>query len=353
MSDEASADPFSLMQRADALMDLGRSEEAAALLRRALASDPDNPYTYVRLASALLEADAAQDALEASEAAIRQAPDLEAGHRLRAISLLELGRKRLALDAAQEAVRLDPEFPYTLYTLVRAQVANRKRRDAKKTAERARSIAPDDPDSHHMMGLVALEAHRWKEAEEHYRKALSIAPDHAVSINNLGVALRGQGRHKEAVELFTAAAKADPRGPEARENLMSAAKVGLPLFGLWLFIRVLSALHRVADVAAPVIIAMVLLGVGGFLFWRKRHLEQLPEDARRYVSHESRRQRPITMWRWTVFLAGASLLVSVVLGLLYAVIIAEASVLLLAWVVASGVAFVGARTGLDHARSKI
>lgn len=353
MTEEGPADAFSLMQRADALMDLGRDAEAVALLRQALTSDPDNPYAYVRLASALLEAGSAQDALEASEAAVRLAPDLESGHRLRAITLLELGQKRRALEAAQEAVRLEPDFPYALYTLVRAQVANRKRRDAKKTAERGRSIAPDDPDAHHMLGLVALESHKWKEAETHYRKALAIAPDHAVSINNLGVALRAQGRHKEAVDLFTAAAKADPRAPEARENLVSAAKVGLPLFGLWVFIRLLSALYRTTDVAAPVIIVLVVAGVGGFFLWRKRHLEQMPEEARRYVSYESRRRRPITMWRWAMLLAGASLLISVVLAVLYVSIIGAPDLGFIVWVVGSAGAFVGSRIGLDHARSRI
>ena len=61
--------------RAEALLELGRAGEAAALLREAIASDPEDAGLHARLAQALLGDRRPQEALAAAETAARLAPE--------------------------------------------------------------------------------------------------------------------------------------------------------------------------------------------------------------------------------------------------------------------------------------
>ncbi|MGH3388882.1 MAG: tetratricopeptide repeat protein, partial [Actinomadura sp.] len=93
------------LERADALIALGRHEAARESLARVLAREPGNVEALCLLAQALKEAGAPAEMLSVAERANAVAPDEEWPHRLRALALLDLDRAPEGVEAALAAVR--------------------------------------------------------------------------------------------------------------------------------------------------------------------------------------------------------------------------------------------------------
>jgi len=155
-------------QRADALIELGRHDQAADVLREAIA-------------------------------------------------LAGRGKAKRAVGAAEEAVRLAPEAASAHEVLADARLAVGDHRGAREAAERSRELDPSAPGPH-TLGDVALAQDRFGESEEHYRRALELDPSNHDTLNNLGITMLRWGRETQARELFERAAQADPRDPVARAS---------------------------------------------------------------------------------------------------------------------------------------
>jgi tetratricopeptide (TPR) repeat protein len=96
-------------QRVEALIDLGRLDEARRLLVTVLAGDPMAAAALRLLAFCDYQRGDGPAAPEAADRAIAAEPENEWGHRLRAWALLLLGEPDAAMSAALETVRLEPE----------------------------------------------------------------------------------------------------------------------------------------------------------------------------------------------------------------------------------------------------
>ena len=81
-------DPEAAAERAIALLDLKRPEEALVHLGRAVAAAPEIPELHCLVALAKLQLTDAKGALAAAETAVGCDPEEEWGHRLRAIALI-------------------------------------------------------------------------------------------------------------------------------------------------------------------------------------------------------------------------------------------------------------------------
>jgi tetratricopeptide (TPR) repeat protein len=86
-----------LTQRAQMLISLGRSADAARLLHDALAQSPDDAKTMCLLSQAYSELDQYSEAERWAEQAIAAAPEQEWGYRLLAWHLLDQGAPHTAL----------------------------------------------------------------------------------------------------------------------------------------------------------------------------------------------------------------------------------------------------------------
>jgi len=213
-----------LLQRARALLDLGRPAEAVPLAAEAIRLNPDSVQSYCYLGLALMNAGELKQALAALEDAIRHAPNYEWPHRLRSIALQTMGDKQNSLRAAEEAHRLSPDAWQTVHTLADALLGAQQLAKAGEVAERLKTLAPDDADTFDILGRIALAGERLLEAELHLREALKLDPGNASTHNNLGVTLLNQGRVKEAMQFFHSALTADPRVRNAQGNLYLSAK---------------------------------------------------------------------------------------------------------------------------------
>src|ERR1700730_7793807 len=96
------------VERAHALLVMGRAADAVPCLLDAVAQDPGDPRASSLLAVAYLELGLNDEALEAAGRAAAVDPVQEFPHRLRATALLRLSRKPEALAAAPESLRLAP-----------------------------------------------------------------------------------------------------------------------------------------------------------------------------------------------------------------------------------------------------
>src|SRR5262245_56741449 len=135
-----SQDYFSMMSRAQALIDIERWSEAVAILNRGLSANPDNHWILCSLALSHLNMGDRNRAMEYADRAVSLAPEDEWGHRLRSVILLQQKKNGESLLAAREAVRTAPEWPTALYVLVQALIANKQLDEAITVAEELRKI---------------------------------------------------------------------------------------------------------------------------------------------------------------------------------------------------------------------
>lgn len=151
------------------LQRMGRTREAIAALRLAVALAPDHAQAHLNLADLLRESDGADAAAETHyRQAIAATPALAAAHYGLGIALYRQDRLQEARDSFAQAVACREDFVPALYNL--ALVSRRLRR-------------PD-------------------EALAHYRRVLEIDPEHVEARINLSAVLREQGFEAESREQY-------------------------------------------------------------------------------------------------------------------------------------------------------
>jgi tetratricopeptide (TPR) repeat protein len=231
-----SSDPLgrSLLIRAQHLIRLHRSEEAAALLAQVLASDPTDVRAHRLLSQCMIELKRFKDALMEANAAIVLDPNAEWSFRLRSAALLGLGKKRAAVSAAREAVRLAPEHYVCFIQLAVAYRAAHRWPAAQEAAEQALRLSPESPVALNLLGVLALRGRRVSAAEAAFRKALRIDPNNANALNHRGIVARARGRRVEAHDFYGASSRADPRSAVPFRNAarVSNSLICEVLFGI-------------------------------------------------------------------------------------------------------------------------
>ena len=223
-------DPGEQIERALALVEVGRFDSAEEMLRRLLTELPDDPDVLAILGLLLSDLGRHREALEVADRALAGDPDCVAGHMARGHALLGLERNDDALAAAREAVRLAPWEEDTHQLVAVIHMVKGDWAEAKLAAERALEL---DPESKVALGLraaaLAFESgdSGWQEAA---RKTLAAAPHDAVAHTLTGVAhLYGRGE-RDAVEHFREALRLDPSDEGAQAGLATALKAAHPLF---------------------------------------------------------------------------------------------------------------------------
>lgn len=160
----------------------GQAELGAALLRRALAVNPDAAAVHAVLGAAQEGLGDLIEALASYDKAARLQPGHVEAHYNRAGVLRRLGRRDEALAGYETAVRLAPGFAEANYNL----------------------------------GLVLGEMGRHAEAIEVYGRAIAVKPDLAEAWFNRGLSLNALGRHDEALANFEGALARRPGLIDAR-----------------------------------------------------------------------------------------------------------------------------------------
>jgi tetratricopeptide (TPR) repeat protein len=279
----------SALQRASALCDLRRWDDAASALRTILATDPHNARGLCLLAQAQIGQAAHDQALRSSMAAIAENPEGEWPHRLASLALSGLGRHQEAAEMARNGVRLAPHSAPCHITL--AQVLAKRGSDlveARAAADRAVSLAPLDAGSHMAVGMVAAKDARIEEATTSYQRALALEPDNWVALNELA-RLMPQGSRFDSGGLaraagrYASAVRANPRAAVSRSNIDVVLHNFLAQTTRWIFlIATIATWVRIQTDTGLVRLAPALLLVLPALF-AARFAVVLAPSTRRYL----------------------------------------------------------------------
>ena len=219
--------PYALhVQRAEALSDLGRPEEALDEARKALALDAAEAEAWLGMARALLALDRLDEALEAAEAGLQRDAASPWGHLLRSAILSSQGAHQEAFEAAQRAMQLVPGHPAVHRRRAWCFLALDRPADALRDARRATRRAPDDPDNHVIVARIGLLYGERGAALEAAEEAARLAPDEAPVLATLGDALAATEQAGPAIDAFVRAVRADPRLPYAKARLVERVELG-------------------------------------------------------------------------------------------------------------------------------
>jgi tetratricopeptide (TPR) repeat protein len=277
------------LERARALIELHRFDEAASLLQKLVGREPDEASAWSLLAQAQLGAGRPHDALEAASRAAALTPDDDWPHRLRSVALQTLGADESAVAAAREAVRVAPYLWQCHVRLCEAIVLGRGDLDeAQAAAERSLELAPHESDPYYELGLVAAKRGKHDEAERYFRQALAIDPDDAAAHNALARLRFAKSRFNPgglagAAAGFRDAVQSNPRAGTSARNLELVLRVFLARLSYLIFIVVWLASRftggTVADRVGPLLLFLVPAG------FAVRFLMELAPDLRRQVRY--------------------------------------------------------------------
>jgi tetratricopeptide (TPR) repeat protein len=293
------------LERVEALLELGRPDEAIPRVAALVAAAPDDSRRLALLAEALLDAGRPQESLTAAQRAVAADPGSSRAHSLACAALLDLERYGEAASAAREGLRLAPHeqahllnLAYALAGTAEAAAAlgpRRRRlvREARAAAKEAVRLDPDSADAHATLGYVASVGGPRRAAVASYRRALQIDPHHALASSNLGAIRLNTYRLHQAGLQLSAALVSDPSLEVAHQNLAVLLRRGLVVVTA---VSVVAVFPLVAglEVEAQTGSRTWRTGVGaaflGLLVLAWTALRRLPLSVRRYFSVVLRRR---------------------------------------------------------------
>ena len=168
------------------LGELGRMEEAVAVLSTAVRLDPNNPDPYVNLGAALASVGRLGEAIAALSRAVALKPDNVDARNNLGLALTLAGRHEEAIPVLAEAVRLAPDYERAWYNLGHASLLAGRNREAIGALKRALEIFPDYDNA-----LVQLaEA---LNRERRYQESLALLFPHLPALANWPDARRAFG----------------------------------------------------------------------------------------------------------------------------------------------------------------
>lgn len=259
-------------RKVEALLAMGRPEEAAALVQSLPQREVPDPE-FLRLRGRALRATGRVFDAEASfrEALAVRANDAGLMADL-ASTLYGQKRAREALAFAREAVRLRPDAAAWQMLLGVIAEALELDEQARTALTAARGLAPADPETHTVFGFHALRTWDFEAAEEAFREAIAVDPRRAEPLRGLAhVALR-RGDWVEARRRWKESLAVDPRQRDLTLN--PVLNFG---FRFYVPLRRLARIHRVwsyafvgtglgllvaaSDRAAAILVAVLLFAV--------------------------------------------------------------------------------------------
>lgn len=193
----------------------GRFELALADLEHALACAPNDPQNHLNLGNVLYRSGAHAKALEAYRQALALKSDQPSVLSNMGAALMELKRFDEAEQALGAALELNPSFAQALNNRANVFTASHRPQQALADIEHALRLSPDFADAWMNLGNVLQDLKRFPEAIEAYDRSLALRPDYASCINNKGNALREMNQFGDALALYEQAIALRPDYAEA------------------------------------------------------------------------------------------------------------------------------------------
>ncbi len=229
-----------LNNRGNALLNLGRPEDALRCYDQAAAVSPPGAEIFINRGIALRALKRVREAFDCFVKALTLAPHSAVSYNCVASALLELNRPFEALTLYNQAIALDPHYVEALTNRASALAALKHPEEALASCDAALALAPDHVDALINRGANLTSLGRESEALLSYDAAIVSAPTAALAHENKGVALLQCGRLEEAATALETAVALEPSCARAYHHLSLAR----PLKPGERFVKALEALTR-------------------------------------------------------------------------------------------------------------
>jgi len=173
------------LARGNALLALGRPDEALASLDRALALAPGDVLASYNRGNVLLVLGRRIEAVAAYERAVGSNPRLAPGWYNLGTTLMDLGRHAEAIASFDRVLALDPAMAAAHNNRAAALLALKRPEEAVAGLQRALQLRPDHAGALENLGNAQMDLHRFDEAMDSFRKALAAAPDRPNAVGSL------------------------------------------------------------------------------------------------------------------------------------------------------------------------
>lgn len=284
--------------RVIALIETGRSGDAATEARTALAADPDNPELHRLLALALSNTGDIAGAIDAAQRAVALRPEGPASRLALGIAHYRAKHYEVAAQHFQESLSLSPTEQATHVWLAEAllkQVTSSLGTEigrhstlvdqADQHGAEAIKLQPDRAGGYLIRGKVQMIRKDAFHASHWAHQALALEPDNVVGHQLLGLIANANGDTRAAADHFVTAGKLNPRS-DGSIKMLKGVRGARPLgaIGLlvvtWLIVRAGSMIGgAIGAIGAILLVALI---VGFVWYWPRL-------DARRSMSPEARR----------------------------------------------------------------
>ncbi len=210
-----------LLKHAGVARNGGRFERALTLLRRAHDYEPHDMEAAAQLADALLAMGRPQEALPIAASVLASHADKAGAMGVMAACCAGVGKGQDAVHwyrRALEARSSDTRYANNLAGLL---IQAGQTREAEALLRRTLIDNPDCAEAAANLGRLLVSTNRLDQAIEKLRQAAAIRPENVQMRNDLGAALVMRGRSPEGIREFREALLYDPDAVEVLKNLLS------------------------------------------------------------------------------------------------------------------------------------
>lgn len=243
------------------------------------------PSYLTTLGDALLGLGRCEEALQVFDKAVQLRPDDAGPWRQLGVALLKTGRFSEALLCFRRAVELDPGEADAAYKAAVLLKEEGRLGEALVYLDRCADVQPDHAPAFALRGFVRASLTRYEEAIGDYERAIRLDPGHAQACSNLGNALRALGRPETALLWYE-------RSLALKPDIANATNRALILMELGRFVEAGAAYQYAMgiDPTNPSLVANLalfqLLHGDYEPGWRGREARwRLPEIAENYPMH--------------------------------------------------------------------
>jgi protein O-mannosyl-transferase len=184
--------------------------DPVALWQTVLDAQPDNLVAHIGISDALLEAGRSTDAAEHIQKALSIAPDSYIPHHSAATLLLGRGQFAEAIAHFQKVVQLKPDSASAENNLAVALNAAGQTQEAIALYEKALQLEPDYLEARNNLATALANQGRLDAALEQYAIAVRMQPDFVGARKSMGIIFVRQGKLAEGIEQLEAAARLEP-----------------------------------------------------------------------------------------------------------------------------------------------
>lgn len=204
-----------------AMRRLEEPARAVTCFRKAIELDPAHLDARVDLAAAMLALGDLDAAAAAAQAALAIDSRCAAAHVNLGAAQEGQGRFSDAADGYRAALALDPGNVAALANLCSACLQLGALDEARRCIDSALRLAPEDPDMHLRRGNVLMEQRLPAQAADSFRESLRLRPADPAAWNSLGFAHDLQGALDSAMRFYNKALEADAGDVQAHLNRAS------------------------------------------------------------------------------------------------------------------------------------